>query len=243
MMPLFFSEKPISRKKFLHQLDPRVKLFVFTVIIFVIIFTPSRQFFKFMVYFLMLLLMIAFDRIPLKSLGKRLLLIVPLLIFLTFSVIIFGENQPPQKLDILWNIMIKSALCFLSAAVLTLTTEFYDLIKGLELLRLPLIVPSLLSFAYRYSFLFVKEAVRMNRAKESRSFGKRKKLMEIKIFSRLLPHLFFRTLERGERIYAAMLSRSYDGRIQTLNYFKPEMNDFFFIFLFLFILLVTWILL
>lgn len=242
MMTLFLNEKPRSNKRFLHRLDPRAKLISFFVLIFAIAFTPSHQYLKFMIYFFMLFLMIVLDRIPLKDLGKRLLLIIPLLFFLASSVLLFGKNQPYRELYIIWNISIKSILIFLSLAVLSLTTEIYHLLKALELLKLPRIIPSLLSFAYRYSFLLAREAERLNRARESRSFGRKKKRVEIKMLSRLLPHLFFRTLTRSERIYAAMLSRGYEGKIQTLSFYKPGKEDFLFIFLFSFLLLIALIL-
>jgi len=79
---------------------------------------------------------------------------------------------------------------------LTLTTDFYDLIKSLELFKLPRVVPALLAFAYRYSFLFLREAKRMWAAKEARTFGKRKKIEEIKTLTRLLPRLFLRVFDR-----------------------------------------------
>jgi energy-coupling factor transporter transmembrane protein EcfT len=40
------------------------------------------------------------------------------------------------------------------------------------------------------------------------------------------------TFERSERIYAAMLSRGYEGKIRTLSFFRLGKRDFFFIFLF-----------
>jgi len=243
MTSFFLAEKPKSKKRFLHRLDPRVKLISFFVIILAVVFTPSHHYLKFMVYFFLLLFIIILDRIPIKDLGKRLFFIFPLLIFLASSLLLFGKNKHSGDLDILWNILIKSLLSYLSLAVLSLTTEFYHLVKGLELLKLPRIIPSILSFAYRYNFLFVREAERLNRAKESRSFGKRKKLGEIKILSQLVPHLFFRTYARSERIYAAMLSRGYEGKIKTLSFFKPGKKDFLFIFLFSFLLVITLILL
>lgn len=239
MKSFFLTEKPKSKKRFLHRLDPRVKLISFFVLILAFVFTPSHQYLKFMVYFFMLLFMIVLNRVTVKDLGKRLFFIFPLLVFLASSLLLFGKNKFYQDLDILWNILIKSVLCFLSLAVLSLTTEFYYLVKGLELLKLPRIIPSILSFAYRYSFLFGREAERLNRAKESRNFGKRKKLDEIKIISRLLPHLFLRTFARSERIYAAMLSRGYEGKIKTLNFFKPGRKDFLFVSFFLSLLVIT----
>jgi len=241
MMFPFFAAKKTSAKQFIHGLDPRIKLLSMCFFILAIIFTPYQRPFKFMMYFLLLLLLTVVDRIPLKAAFGRLLLLGPFLLFLGLSKVLFGQNEPQENLNIIWNITVKSGLTFLSLLVLTLTTDFYDLIKSLELFKLPRVVPALLAFAYRYSFLFLREAKRMWAAKEARTFGKRKKIEEIKTLTRLLPRLFLRVFDRSERIYAAMLARGYKGTIQTLKYFKLQRVDFFFIILFLSIITVIWV--
>lgn len=232
MTSFFFSEKDNSRASFLHRLDPRVKIISFFFLIAAIVFTSSHDHYKFLVYFFMLVFMTVLSRIPFKDLARRLVLIFPLLIFLAAALIFFERNPFSENLDILWNLFVKSILCFLCLAVLILTTEFYHLVQGLGHLKVPRIITSLLSFAYRYSFLFAHEAERLRRAKESRSFGNRKKLEEVSTVTHIVPHLFFKTFERSERIYAAMLSRGYEGKIQTLSFFRLGKRDFFFVFLF-----------
>jgi len=240
MFPLF-AAGTTSNKKLIHRLDPRVKLLSMCFFVLAVIFTPYQRPLKFMMYFLLLLLLAVMDRIPFRAAVGRLLLLVPLLLFLGLSAVLFGGNKPQENVNILWNITVKSGLTFLSLLVLTLTTDFYDLVKILELVKLPQVIPSLLSFAYRYSFLFLGEAKRMLTAKEARSFGKKNKIEEIRTLTRLLPRLFLRALDRSERIYAAMLARGYKGSIQTLKYFNLQKADFVFIFLFLSTTAVIWV--
>ncbi|MFQ6069208.1 MAG: cobalt ECF transporter T component CbiQ [Candidatus Aminicenantales bacterium] len=223
------SEKPGSRRAFLDSLDPRVKFVSFIIFMFVIIFTPFRHYLKFLAYCVMLAVMIITTRISIGEIIKKLLLLFPLLFFLALSVILFGKNQFHHNLDTLWNIFIKSSLSFFTLILLSSTTEFYSLIKGLEQLKIPHIITSLLLFGFRYSSLLKREAERLNMAREARSFEKKRKGQEIKTLSSLIPHLFLRTFLRSERIYAAMLSRGYRGKIQTLSSFKLSKNDFLFI--------------
>ncbi|MFP4083120.1 MAG: cobalt ECF transporter T component CbiQ [Candidatus Aminicenantes bacterium] len=241
MMSFFTTGDQNPKKRFVHQLDPRVKLISFFTLGLAAVFTPSRCFLKFMGYFLMLLILVVVDRIPVKEVGKRMALILPLLFFLASSVLLFGGEKFSQDLMIIWNLFIKSFLIFLSLAVLSLTTEFHHLVKALELLRIPRLIPALLFFAHRYSFLFSQEGQRMLRARESRRFGRKKKMAEIKLFSRLLSPLFFRTFSRSERVYAAMLSRGYEGKIQTMSFLSLGTRDILFIFFFFSILVFIWV--
>jgi len=237
----FFAAKKTPTKHLIHGLDPRIKLLSMSFFMVAIVFTPYQRPFKFMMYFLLLLLLAVVDRIPLKAILRKLLFLGPLLLLLGLSVILFGQNVASENLNIIWNIIVKSGLIFLCLLVLTLTSDFYDIIKSLELFKVPRVIPSLLSFAYRYSLLLLSEAIRMLMAKEARSFGKREKKEEIKILTKFLPCLFLRALDRSERIYAAMLARGYNGTIQTLKYFKLQRVDFFFIILFLSIITVIWV--
>lgn len=237
----FMTNRTTSHRGVIHDLDPRIKLVALSFFILAVIFTPSPRPLKFMMYFLILLLLAIIDRIPWKMAVGKLILLGPLLLFLGFSVVLFGQNAPLENVNIIWNITVKSVLTFLSLLFLTLTTDFYDLVKSLELFKVPRIVTSLLSFSFRYSFLLLSEGRRMMLAKEARTFRKRKRIEEIKTLVRLLPRLFLRVVDRSERIYAAMLAKGYKGRIQTLKYFKLKSIDFVFIFLFLSIITVIWV--
>ena len=68
--------------------------------------------------------------------------------------------------------------------------------------------------------------MRMIRAREARSFGKRGK--EIKNFIRLISVLLVRSVERAERIYQAMLSRGFRGEIRVLRKHTIRFYDILF---------------
>jgi cobalt/nickel transport system permease protein len=101
--------------------------------------------------------------------------------------------------------------------LLTSTTKFTSLLKGLERLKVPKIFIMIISFMYRYLFLIVDELQRMERAKKSRTFGKAGRLRIIKTLSNIAGVLFVRSYERAERVYLAMCSRGFDGEIRTLE--------------------------
>jgi cobalt/nickel transport system permease protein len=221
------------------NLDPRIKIISMTAFILVIGLTPTTAYFKFLLYFCAITALFVWSKIHIKKLISRLFFLIPLLAFLGISVFVFGNQSTSEKINILWNLSVKSILIFLCIAFLILSTRFFHLIKGFELLKTPAVVISVLTFAYRYIFLFSDEAQRMKRAKKSRTFKKQKLIKEIKILVSMVSHLFLRAFERTENIYAAMLSRGFDRKIETLTLFKTNKNDWFFFSVFLIYLIAV----
>ena len=74
---------------------------------------------------------------------------------------------------------------------------------------------SQLLFLYRYLFVLMEEAMRVVRARDMRSFGKRGAGM--RVFVRSVGTLFLRTVERAERIYGAMLARGFRGEVPSMR--------------------------
>ena len=71
-----------------------------------------------------------------------------------------------------------------------------------------------ISFMYRYLFVLVDEAMRLQTARDARSVGAGRTLFwRAKVLGGMIGCLFIRSYERSERIYAAMLSRGYAGEV------------------------------
>jgi len=217
----------------LQTLDPRIKIISMTAFILVIGFTPQSAYLKFFLYFLTLTAFFIGSGINIKMLFPRLFILFSLLIFLGITVFLFGSQPSLEKLNILWNLSVKSVLIFLCIGFIVLSTELYPLIKGFELLKTPPIMISVLIFAYRYVSLFSGEAERMRLAKNLRTFKKQSLKDEIKILVHMISQLFSRAFDRTEKTYAAMLSRGFDKKIQTLTLFKTNKKDWIFCSVFL----------
>jgi cobalt/nickel transport system permease protein len=65
-----------------------------------------------------------------------------------------------------------------------------------------------IALMYRYIFVLIDEAERMQRARVSRTFVKQKTLFW-KNQGSIIGQLFVRSYERGERIYSAMRARGF----------------------------------
>ncbi|MDW8404943.1 cobalt ECF transporter T component CbiQ [Chloroflexus sp.] len=119
------------------------------------------------------------------------------------------------------TVMIKSWLSVQAVMALIATTHFSELLTALAALRLPPLLVMILGMAYRYLFILQDEALRMLRARDSRSAALpdqragRSLLWRATITGRMVGTLFVRAYERSERIYAAMLARGYNGQPLT----------------------------
>jgi cobalt/nickel transport system permease protein len=89
---------------------------------------------------------------------------------------------------------------------------------ALERLRLPRLMVAVTSLMYRYLAVLTSEASTMMRARAARSASrpgaKRPSLRwQARVVGNMVGALFLRSYERSERIFVAMQSRGYDGRI------------------------------
>jgi cobalt/nickel transport system permease protein len=88
----------------------------------------------------------------------------------------------------------------------------------------PRIFILIVSFMYRYTFVFVEELRRMQRAMASRNYRARW-LWNVPALGHMLGALFLRSYSRGERVYVAMLSRGYEGTVPVLSDSRFRVTD------------------
>lgn len=237
-----FLDKYSDRDSPIHRLDPRSKLLATLAFIAAVVLTPAGSWLAFGFYFIVIAFLIMLSRVPLLYVLKRSLLIVPFVLLVAIFIPFFKEGElafsfniwswhislTHSGLQLLWSILAKSWLSILSLVLLTSTTSFASLLKGLERLRLPRVMVMLLSFMYRYIFLLTDEVMRMKQARDSRNFGG-KRLRQVSTIGHMIGTLFIRSYERGERVYAAMVSRGFDGHSRTLDRLHFNRQDAFFI--------------
>jgi cobalt/nickel transport system permease protein len=80
---------------------------------------------------------------------------------------------------------------------------------------------------YRFLAVIGDEATRMNRARASRSASRDGRgggslIWRGRVTGSLVGSLFIRSYERSERVYAAMLSRGYDGNTKGADLPRPD---------------------
>jgi len=224
----------------IHKLDPRTKLITTLFFVLAVVMTPATEWRAFVSYFAFISLLLLLSKLPLLYVAKRALVIIPFVLLIgIFNLFRSGETMVSihvwhwqvsvthEGLLVFRTVFIKASLSIMSLILLSSTTKFPVLLKGLQQLRMPKVMTLTLSFAYRYIFVLVDEAMRMRRARDSRNFGG-KRLWQLKTIGNMVGTLFLRTYERGERVYAAMASRGYDGRIIEANPLSFSYRDAYF---------------
>ena len=229
-----FLDKYSNLKSLIHKLDPRTKIITFLLFIVFVITSSPTDYIQFLSYSAIILTVVFLSKVPLGYVFKRVLVIIPFVllvaIFLPFA------NKGQEGWIIFGNVMIKSILAVLATIMLSSTTKFHKLLKGLELLKFPKILIMILSFMYRYVFILVDEAQRMERARDSRYFGG-EYLRQIKIICNIIGLLFIRAYERGERVYQSMSARGFEGNIITMNKLEYTITDVYFYIIFIVIIM------
>ncbi|MDD5399506.1 MAG: cobalt ECF transporter T component CbiQ [Dehalococcoidia bacterium] len=226
---------------FVHRLDPRTKLLCSLAFILAVVLTPEGIWRAFALYLLIMLVLILLSRLPIGYVLKRSLVIFPFVIMVVVFVPFFKQGEVAVSYDIgVWhiavtyeglevmvNVIVKSWLCILCLIVLSSSTKFEELLHGMYRLKVPQVFVQITSFMYRYMFVLADQAMRMQMARDSRNFGVNRRNI-FKTMGNMIGMLFIRSYERAERIYAAMLSRGYNGDIVVVNQLRFRLPDAYF---------------
>ncbi|MEU9504711.1 cobalt ECF transporter T component CbiQ [Micromonospora sp. NPDC048170] len=206
-----------------HRLPPEAKIAAMVVFTLAVVATPREAFWAFGAYALLVAVVAALARVGPGWLLTRSLIELPFVLFavaLPFlgageRVDVLGLRLSSDGLFGAWNIVAKGTLGVLASLLLASTTTTRDLIVGLDRLRCPQILTQIATFMLRYLDVLVGEARRMRVARVSRGDDPRF-LWQLRGFAAGVGALFLRAFERGERVYLAMLSRGYTGRMPAV---------------------------
>lgn len=210
----------LERDSALHRLAPEVKITAMVAFTIAVVTTAREAIWAFGGYALLIAAVAAVGRIPLGWLARRSAIELPFVVFalaLPFlaggeRVSWFGVALSVEGLYGAWNILAKGTLGVLASLLLAASTTSRDLIVGLDRLRCPQVVTQIATFMLRYLDVLVAEARRMRIARISRCDDPRF-LWQLRGFAAGIGALFLRAFERGERVYLAMVSRGYGGRM------------------------------
>ena len=113
-----------------------------------------------------------------------------------------------------WGILSKAWLSACCMLLLAATTRTADLLGGLRRMGVPAVFVMLLAFIARYVGVLGDQLHALRVALASRAPHLRGRTL-LKALGSIAGNLFVRSYERGERVYAAMLSRGYTGTLPT----------------------------
>lgn len=208
------------RDTWVHRLDPRAKVVATLVFIVCVVSFPRYAVLPLVPFMLFPLVLAVEGRVPLDWLGSRLLAASPFALMIgvfnplldTAVVATIGPLEITGGWASYVSIIVRFGLTAAAALVLIATTGFTTVCHALERLKVPEVFTVQLLFLYRYLFVLAEEGLRLARARDLRSFGKRGS--GLAVYGQLLGHLLLRTYARAQRIYSAMLLRGFDGRVR-----------------------------
>ncbi|GAA0796932.1 cobalt ECF transporter T component CbiQ [Spirilliplanes yamanashiensis] len=203
-----------------HRLAPEVKVAATVLFTVAVVATPRHVLWAFGLYALLLVVPAVAARVPAGWLGRRVWIEAPF-VLLAFALPFAGTGERVDWLGLslsvdglygAFNVLAKGTLGVVASLLLAATTTPRDLIVGLDRLRCPQVFTTIATFMLRYLDVLVGEARRMRVARLSRGDDPRF-LWQLRGFAAGIGALFLRAYERGERVYLAMVSRGYDGRM------------------------------
>jgi cobalt/nickel transport system permease protein len=186
-----------------HRVPASCKLALALAFVLTTVVVPIRFVWFFAVIALALLAIAASSRIPLRFLVGRLLFLEPFVA----GVALLSLRQP-GGIGIALSIVLRSTLCLAAMILLTNTTRFSDLLQVLRCAGMPALLLTTMALMYRYLFVLIEEAERMQRARASRTLRARR-VHAWRSTAALAGQLFLRSTQRAERIYAAMCARGW----------------------------------
>ena len=190
-----------------HRLDPRVKIVALIGVAVVAASTPAGAWGALCVYVVVVAGLALAARLPLRHVGKRMLIEVPFLIAALALIVTASDGGVRGT-----TLALKLTASVLAMIVLSSTTPFPRLLAGFEALRAPRVLVLIVSFMWRYLHVLGEEWHRMRIARQARGHQARW-LWQERSLGAMVATLFLRSLTRGERVYLAMASRGFDGRM------------------------------
>lgn len=219
-----------------HLLDARIKFIGTLAFVLAVTATPNGEWGAFAVLFGIFLGLTLLARIGPVAILRRSVIALPFLLIVLvsipftqggkalFSVSILRWTLPitSEGIEMFISVALKSWLSVLIVGLLLYTTPFTELVRGMQHLGLPAVLINIVSSMYRYLFVLLDEAERLERARASRSADPGGKgggalIWQAKVLGGMIGSLFMRSYERSERIYQAMLSRNFAGEIRSLQ--------------------------
>lgn len=195
-----------------------MKLIAALYIILAIVSQPPGDLLPFALYGILLLLLVLLSRIPFLFVIRRVLLILPFVVFaavfypisvkLSDSSVDLTIHHPAVLKGV--SILLKAVLSVMVLTILVSTERFHHLLGAMRRLKMPSVLCVTSALMYRYIFILADESMKTSLARQSRTPGKIKQ-NKLKVLGNQVAVIFLRSWERSRMIYDAMVSRGFSG--------------------------------
>lgn len=223
----------IIGESLIHRMDPRARIVV--AIIFSVIVAISNHFSVSIPALFLSFLFVYLARLPFRKLGLR-IMVVNVFILLLWIILPFSTKGKvwfsigplmATKEGIIYSAMItlKSNAILLSLTALVSTVPVFTLGRAIKYLMVPDKIVHLLVFTYRYIHTIHEEYKHLINAIKIRGFRPKTNVHTYRTYASLAGILILRSLDRAERVRAAMLCRGFNGILYDLHEFSLTKKD------------------
>ncbi len=237
-MHVHFLDPYRPRPSLIHALDPRVKLTLALAFILGVALTPIAAWPVYVFLTALLLSVVLLSELGVGYVLKRSALALPF-VLAAIPILVTAPGATLWAVTVdgmalrltdagaarFGSILLKSWLSVQMAIVLAASTPFPQLLLAMRALRIPRLLVAIFGLMWRYLFVLVDEALRLLRARAARSAAPDHPLVgtrpggtiawRARVAGGMAGNLLIRSLDRGERIYAAMAARGYDGEVRA----------------------------
>ena len=176
-----FLDQLSYKNTIIHRLDPRIKVIVTLLFLFTVISFSKYEIIALLPFFLYPVLLMTIGEIPFMFVLKKVVLVSPFAIFIGIfnplldsgQVFIFNGLTISAGWLSFISILVKFSLTVSTALLLVATTSFPGVCHAFRKLGFPSLFVSQLLFLYRYIFVLMEETMRIVRARDMRSYGRR----------------------------------------------------------------------
>ncbi len=224
---------------YLQRLDPRAKLLALLGLIAVVACVHNAV--TLSALYALTLLLARLSRLPIGMLIRRVWLSVPIFVGAIALPAALNLVTPGRALLVLRHapyvaitlpglelaalLMLRVGVAVSLAVLLTLTTPWNDLLRGLRLLFVPRLFLGVLAMTYRYVAVLMQTAAEMFVARRSRTVGQATNREGRRFVGASVGALFGKTLSLSEEVHAAMLARGFQGEMRTLTALRWRAAD------------------
>jgi cobalt/nickel transport system permease protein len=233
-----FTEEHARSRGWLQGVDPRAKLGMFLAVVLAASLSGSIAV-EIGLYGLVLAAAAA-SRVPFDFFVKRVWLGIPFFAgIVVIPAIFFVPGQrlfdlPLGPLHLAPSIpgligavlfIVRVGVSVSLAVLLVLTTRWADLLKSLQVMRVPGLFVLILAMTYRYIFLFLHLANGLFEARKSRVVARTSGGEQRRWISGTMGNLLNRSVKMSNDVYAAMAARGFSGSIRSFDAYRMRRAD------------------
>ena len=224
----------------IHRWDPRLRIVSILALIFSVVLLYNLTLVTIGMIFAIILVYLS--KLPFSFVLDRLklvfLLVLPFFLIIPFTtmgtdtgveIARFGgitlSYRGIEAVGFAAMIVLKALTAVMLVFPMIGTSRMDITIKALEGLHLPNKLVQMFAFTYRYIFVISDEFLRTERSLASRGFKRRGDLYTLTTMSKSIAMLFVKSYERADRVFYAMRSKGYSGKVVTLHEFDSGRQD------------------